>query len=289
VRRGGISAVLAVLFILGAFTQTVETANAEACATTPGEDAIIAQLKGRSLARFYRNRTRQRLLRHDLECAIQDIDRAIAIDPENALGYIIRGSIYSTKHQLELAMQDVDQGVKLASQGLVSTDEAGYDYEPDPQIVRQRGIMAWTYFWRGSIHLKRHDPEHALNDFRAFRKAENGACHHEWILADLHHPWRGARRGAWLVHRMRALPSAAWAQLVPTGAQLLPVMRCVIGGGGQYSDIQLAVAARSLSPLQGPDRRRELDCRDPGSGGRCAADLLGASVTSAGASQSPLR
>jgi tetratricopeptide (TPR) repeat protein len=150
---------------LGAFTQIVETANAEACATTAGEDAIIAQLNGRSLARFYRNRTRQRLLRRELKCAIQDIDRAVAIDPENAFGHIMRGSVYSRKDQFELAMQDLEQGIKLASQGLVSTDDAGYDHESDLQIGRPRAIMAWAHFERGSIHLKRHEDEQALNDF----------------------------------------------------------------------------------------------------------------------------
>ena len=56
---------------------------------------------------------------------IRDMDEIINLDPENALAYTIRGSVYCQKGNYDLAIADLDKAIRLDSEDAVAYTRQG--------------------------------------------------------------------------------------------------------------------------------------------------------------------
>ena len=65
------------------------------------------------LADHYFRRGNARCLAKAFELAIEDFDKAIALDPELVPAYNIRGNAYRGKGELERAIEDYNTAIKL--------------------------------------------------------------------------------------------------------------------------------------------------------------------------------
>jgi tetratricopeptide (TPR) repeat protein len=95
------------------------------------------------------------LLRGDLLGALEDLDRAVQLDPGYAPAYVNRSYVYNQLRQPEAALADAEQAIRL---------DAG---------------IPEAYFSRGVAHLQLGDREAAMADFRGamalFSKSGNFA------------------------------------------------------------------------------------------------------------------
>ena len=90
---------------------------------------------------FYLVRGERRVRGGDFDLAIADFGQAIALKPDNALGYHLRGNAWSGKGELDRALVDYDVAI---------------NFEPNnPALLRDRGIV-----WR-----RRGELDRALVDF----------------------------------------------------------------------------------------------------------------------------
>src|SRR5215469_15742736 len=69
-----------------------------------GKEELAAAFADRGYA--YRNK-------RDYDRAIQDLDQAIKLDPNNALAFTNRGEAYRNKRDYDRAIEDLDQAIKL--------------------------------------------------------------------------------------------------------------------------------------------------------------------------------
>ncbi|XP_046990851.1 serine/threonine-protein phosphatase 5-like isoform X1 [Schistocerca americana] len=77
-------------------------------------DLIDAEnLRGKDAALAYNNRGHIRYLQVNFDGAIEDYDKAIAIDPDLAVAYYNRGTVFYRLGQFEDALTDMEQAVRL--------------------------------------------------------------------------------------------------------------------------------------------------------------------------------
>ena len=90
---------------------------------------------GQELVAAFLNRAAAHRAKGDLARAIEDYDRAIALDPSEAIPFNNRGSAYYKKGQSDRAMQDFDRAIELDpnypdalnNRGLAYTGKGQYD------------------------------------------------------------------------------------------------------------------------------------------------------------------
>src|SRR5215510_13151172 len=113
---------------------------------------------------FYLVRGERRVRGGDFELAIADFGQAIALQPDNALGYHLRGNAWSSKGELDRALVDYDVAI---------------NFEPNNvALLRDRGIV-WRR--RGELDRALVDFDHAIrlgfSDAGAYN--ERGLVWHE--------------------------------------------------------------------------------------------------------------
>jgi tetratricopeptide (TPR) repeat protein len=77
----------------------------------------------------YRSRGVAYASKGDLNRSIQSLDRAIQLDPKNAPSYGARGLAYSIKHDYDRAMQDFNRAIQLDPKNALSYSGRGKAYE----------------------------------------------------------------------------------------------------------------------------------------------------------------
>ena len=66
--------------------------------------------------------------KHDYDRAIQDLDQAIKLDPDNALAFVNRGDAYRNKREYDRAIRDYDQAIKLDPNNAITFNDRGSAY-----------------------------------------------------------------------------------------------------------------------------------------------------------------
>jgi tetratricopeptide (TPR) repeat protein len=114
------------LLIAGAlFTVSPAAADdGETCNHSSGDVAIAActraiasgQYTTQDVATLYTSRGNEYAYKGQYDRAIEDLDRAIQLDPQNVVAFYDRGIAYGAKGQRDRAIQDFDQAIRLDPQ-----------------------------------------------------------------------------------------------------------------------------------------------------------------------------
>ena len=94
-----------------------------------------------SIAIAYNNRGNAYSDKGEIDWAIEDYDRAIALDPKYPLTYYNRGNAFSKRGDIDLAIKDYDRAIAL-----------------DPKLAQ-------SYYNRGTAFSKRGDTDRAIEDY----------------------------------------------------------------------------------------------------------------------------
>ncbi|MFF7950645.1 tetratricopeptide repeat protein [Streptomyces griseorubiginosus] len=141
------------------------------------------------LARAHRGRAYVRGELHDYEAAIDDLDRALALEPDSPSAHSVRGEYHRALHHDDAALRDLDRGIAL--------DPAHH--------------FAWAS--RGALHLTRGDLRAARADLD--RSLELNPDY-VWALVRRARVWRGlgdpARRLADLDRAVALQPDWPWGR-----------------------------------------------------------------------------
>ncbi len=141
------------------------------------------------LARAHRGRAYVRGELHDYEAAIDDLDRALALEPDSPSAHSVRGEYHRALHHGDAALRDLDRGIAL--------DPAHH--------------FAWAS--RGALHLTRGDLRAARADLD--RSLELNPDY-VWALVRRARVWRGlgdpARRLADLDRAVALQPDWPWGR-----------------------------------------------------------------------------
>src|SRR5260370_22252704 len=93
------------------------TAIIQAGQETPKQLAFALANRGYA----YRNK-------YEYDRAIQDLDQAIKLDPDNALAFVNRGDAYRNKREYDHAIRDYDQAIKLDPNDAIALNSRGSAY-----------------------------------------------------------------------------------------------------------------------------------------------------------------
>ncbi|MFD5597778.1 tetratricopeptide repeat protein [Streptomyces griseorubiginosus] len=141
------------------------------------------------LARAHRGRAYVRGELHDYEAAVDDLDRALALEPDSASAHSVRGEFHRALRHDDAALRDLDRGIAL--------DPAHH--------------FAWAS--RGALHLTRGDLPAARADLD--RSLELNPDY-VWALVRRARVWRGlgdpARRLADLDRAVALQPDWPWGR-----------------------------------------------------------------------------
>jgi len=77
----------------------------------------------------YNNRGLTYEKKGEIDRAIADYTKAIALDPKNAIAYTNRGAAYYSKGALDRAIADFDEAIKLNPNYAITYTNRGYTYE----------------------------------------------------------------------------------------------------------------------------------------------------------------
>jgi tetratricopeptide (TPR) repeat protein len=122
-----------------------------------------------------------------LDRAIQDFDRAIALDPSFDRAYNNRGAAYLMHGSFDKAIEDFDKAVTLRAGNASAYSNRGYAYYFEGQYDRamkdyNKAIeldqnYAKAYLNRGNLYLGTGNKELALSDFqKACELGDRGGC-----------------------------------------------------------------------------------------------------------------
>ena len=112
-------------------------------ATLPGRSAISPKRSSSipDYARAYADRGSARLMQHDLDGAIADLDAAIGLDPNDAGAFMTRGNAFDEKADFDRAIADYNEAIRLSPN------------------------YAAAYFNRGLAFRRKGDFDHAIADY----------------------------------------------------------------------------------------------------------------------------
>ena len=107
--------------------------------------------------------------------ALTNFDQAIQRDPQQIIGYIRRGRLYSLRGEFALALKDFDKAIQLAAersagieQSTVSSkkekDPSSADIQSDPRPWFDDLRPGDAYIDRGRVYLQQDDNDRALAD-----------------------------------------------------------------------------------------------------------------------------
>ena len=110
-----------------------------------------------------------------LDRAFQGYDRAIQLDPKNAVAYRGRGVVYGSEGDLNRSVQDLDRAIQLDPKDALSYLQRGIQYGMRGDLGRaitnyDRAIQldpknALFYSSRGGAYLRKPDHDRAIQDF----------------------------------------------------------------------------------------------------------------------------
>lgn len=106
-------------------------------------------LSGEKLGSAYECRAAANRDKNELDRALADLDRLVALRPEYAGGYLARGDVLFRAKAHDRALTDMDQGLKFA----------------DPSGTAKGASLARHYSIRGNIHLVKKDVARAMADY----------------------------------------------------------------------------------------------------------------------------
>jgi tetratricopeptide (TPR) repeat protein len=86
------------------------------------------------LAAAFANRGYVYRNKRDYDHAIQDLDQAIKLDPNNALAFTNRGEAYANKREYDHAIQDLDQAIRLDPNNARALNDRGGAQDYDQAI-----------------------------------------------------------------------------------------------------------------------------------------------------------
>jgi tetratricopeptide (TPR) repeat protein len=161
--------VVAITTGIWAFAESGRTARALATVTETG-DTLLRDLRSerfKSLSSDLRDAL--------LERAFQGYDRAIQLDPKNAVAYRSRGVAYAGMGKLDSSIQDLDRAIRLAPKDAVTYGRRATDYmimgnnvraiQDYDQAIQLDPKNAVLYSGRGTAYASKGDPDRAIQDY----------------------------------------------------------------------------------------------------------------------------
>lgn len=106
-------------------------------------------LSGEKLGSAYECRAAANRDKNELDRALADLDRLVALRPNYAGGYLTRGEVLFRAKSHDRALADMNQGLKLA----------------DPSGTAKGASLAQRYVIRGNIRLVKKDADGAMADY----------------------------------------------------------------------------------------------------------------------------
>ncbi|MGH6683547.1 MAG: tetratricopeptide repeat protein, partial [Pseudolabrys sp.] len=128
-----------------------------------------------NLAIVYSNRGRAFGRKGQYDRAIEDLDRAIKLNPNLSWAFLIRGNFYARKMQYDQAIQDYDQTIKLnpdyalafSNRGGVYAFKQQYDraIEDLDQAIKLDPNIARAFSFRGNAYASKKQYDRAIQDY----------------------------------------------------------------------------------------------------------------------------
>jgi tetratricopeptide (TPR) repeat protein len=112
-------------------------------------------------AEVYSNRGSAYLMIDEIDLAISDFDRAIQLEPDNAIRYYNRGIAFSRKHQVHKAIDDYSRAIQLRPDLAAAYSNRAHEFElageRDKEIADYRKALLLAPELRDVIggHLRR--------------------------------------------------------------------------------------------------------------------------------------
>jgi Flp pilus assembly protein TadD len=136
--------------------------------------------------------------RDELDLAIADFDFALALNPQNGGSFLLRGVSYMRKRDNNHALADFDKVIRLGkdpvnlaaaygNRGLVYSSEHDFDCALSNfnQAIHLNSKLAFAFYGRGLVYLRRGENERAEVDFKAAYKLDPTSqkkYENEWLL-----------------------------------------------------------------------------------------------------------
>jgi CHAT domain-containing protein/Flp pilus assembly protein TadD len=126
-------------------------------------------------AEFYFERGREHLRAGNIDAAIADNNKAIALNPQHDRAYNNRGIAYYNKGELDRAIADYTQAIALNPKNDVAYNNRGIAYvakgELDRAIADYTHVIAlnpnndFAYTFRGNVYLAKGEPDRAIANY----------------------------------------------------------------------------------------------------------------------------
>jgi TonB family protein len=100
--------------------------------------------------------------------ALTNFDQAIQQNPEQIIGYIRRGRLYSLRGEFALALKDFDKAIELEASKISSKkekDPSAADIQSDPRPWFDNLKPGDAYIDRGRVYLQQDDNDRAIAEF----------------------------------------------------------------------------------------------------------------------------
>jgi uncharacterized caspase-like protein len=217
---------LAILACLAGAFVAPAAAESETCGIPSDLDVIAActrliasgTLKGRDLAATLVSRGKFYAASREYDRAIGDYDRAIGLDPKNAVAFHSRGVVYTIKEQPDRAIADFDQAIRLDPKYAIAFHNRGVAYDEKHETDRaiadfseaiRLGKVAAAFIGRGNLYQAKGDLDRARADFNAALALQDSEWARKAALDGL------ASLTAGQAPAVAAAPAAATAAIAP--------------------------------------------------------------------------
>jgi tetratricopeptide (TPR) repeat protein len=139
--------------------------------------------------------------------ALADCNSAIAIEPDNKTGYVVRSSVYHKKGDEQKAIQDLTKVIKLQPKNAMAYNNRAWEYvtlgnyqsalsDVDTAIKMDRTESTF-YDTRGVAYCLSDKPEQALKDLNqalSMKHNEGAYCYHRSKVYEKLQEWQRAKQ-----------------------------------------------------------------------------------------------